>query len=292
MPMSMCRTVAVLACLLGPGCATSSTTTTPSTPGHTPPSSPQTLFEAAVVAQFGSCPGVEVVPRGQGFLAGRYGGKVVLVSGAGACLPFKDDKGNRKVEVSMTWRSVDPETNEAIASLERSVTLDEATCPSDYRDPAVLSPFTAPNQRVCSEGFVPLRQPVSLSNLVAPMLSPMGTVRTVKGPEGDESQETIAWDINGRTVHLEGTATCRPATSQLETSILGSAMVAWVINLDVKMTEPTSRQRLGQWREHYIQLLGISCDAALGLKGNAAKIDKARDLWEQRFFDAVQRSTP
>jgi len=250
------------------------------------------LFEAAVAAHFGSCAGVEVVPRGQGFLAGRYGGKVVMVSGAGACLPFKNDKGERQVEVSMAWRSVDPETNETIATLERGITLNQSTCPSDYRDDAVLAPFVAPNQRVCTEGFVPLREPVSLSNLLAPMLSPMGTVRTVKGPEGGEGQEAIAWDVNGRTVLLEGTATCLPATNQLETPLLGSAMIAWVINLDLKMTEPTSRQRLGQWRERYIQLLAINCDMALTLKGNVAKIDKARDLWEQRFFDAVQRSTP
>ncbi len=246
------------------------------------------MFEAAVAAQFGACPGVEVVPRGLGFLAGRYGGKIVLVSGEGTCTPFKTDKGEAKVNVTVSWRSVEPGSTETIAVLRRSVILDQASCPSDYSDAALQAPFIVPNHRVCSEGFVPLRQPFSLANLLVPMLSPIGIVRSVAGAEG---REALTWDINGRTVQFDGTATCMPASNDLE-PFGQNLMASWMLQLDLQMTDAASRQRLGQWRENYVQALGISCDSALSQSANRSTLTNARELWEQRFFDAVQRSTP
>ena len=249
-----------------------------------PSSSPQYLAERAMKAHFAACPAIEVRRRGSGFLVGRYLGPIVFVETNASCQGV-EDKGVRKVRVETVWRSLNPANREEIGSLRRSKIFDQPECPRDYSKRAVLAPFVKANLRVCQEAFTPMRDPHSLAAILVPILSSYGPLQL----EGtDDGNETLRWVVNDRVLHLTGKAICRPITSQIEgNAILGPDLMSWVLELDLRLEDKVHNQRLGQWKEIFVQGIGIECGRPIG---TSQRRSDANEAWEQKITEAVEQA--
>lgn len=239
--------------------------------------------------QLQGCAGVEVVPRGKGWLVGRVGVEAVIVDASAFCTLEKDERDPQKrVPVVKTrWSTTAPATGQPISAFERRVPLSAERCPDTFDDVTLQQALAVPPPAVCERAFAPLPEQISLLTLIWPSLSTSGLIRR---DTDDAHQEVLVLERGGRIFRLEGTITCATVGGGRVDGHDGISSYTLLSNLTLR--EPERQTILGRWTDQSPAIIGMACEQAVGIKGNAAKVDAFRTLLATRVVDAIAAAGP
>jgi hypothetical protein len=232
---------------------------------------------------------VEVHKRGNGFIAGRYGGPVVLVTVEGGCSLSSLPDGGTEAFLHTRLATRLPGSNDEIVVVRRTVQLERARCPANFLTPLARREVAVPVTGLCDEAFTPFREPIPLADFFHPVLAPLGTVRLGER----DGIGTLLLDHDGRRFELQGTLMCQPVTNELEGQLLGtSPMRSLHVIGNLTLRDVATGELLGRWHEPIVQNLGINCAVAFARRADNRRVVAATAEWRARIAERLARASP
>jgi hypothetical protein len=248
----------------------------------------QALLEHMVRAQFGTCPGVEVHKRGGGFIAGRYGGPMVIVSVDGACGLVPVGKDEQEAVLQVRWATRLPGSSDEIAVMRRTIRLNRLRCPNNFMTALLRREVAHRAPNVCEDAFTPTREAMSLADFFHPVLSPLGTMQLSER----DGIGAVTFTHEGRRFELQGTLTCQPVSNEVEGLMGGSGMRSLHVIGNLTLRDLATGDMLGRWNEPMMQNLGINCAVAFGNVDRNTKVKAAMEKWRERILERLGRARP